>query len=589
MANSISSPSLKNDFTLIDPKKHHTSTNNLVLTINNKPENTKMTSSLHKKSKNLSIDASSEPQLLSQSTVSSIDSQRNANRISVNTDLLSRVEKEKKVYEARISDLTQLTEMRKVEIEKLTFELRRAKKEAQDATEIASETQNELVMLKKQFEDINGTSKSLCGRNTSSTTDSIQSLPTDTIRPKKIEDKNLARDDTYSSADATSISHPLNRLRYCSPPDSLGTTTRMTAGGATTVITGTITVSSASSEWDESNRGIDASNASVDARESDTGLSIDDPPPIQPQNALSVANLQGRLLQMEEDNYTTTEELQATLQELCDLQRSLDEAHEENRNLAFERAILLESLCTQTAKLEHCRLQIDQLKYLLLTDRAAQTPDTREAHFCKLYASIEQEKQDLLTQNNELAQSSDGLAQECRILTEKIALLQDSFDAIENEHAALTKAYQLAIVKIESIQQAEETLKAAHSGSSESYIQNFAVDYSLGSCIQAEDEDITHFYWNSTGSAITKICPHMANHEKAEEQLRDLQKDNEDLRERFQLLESEHERQLTEWRLYERDLLKTVQVADGIKAESEEEMKRMARENHCLREQVIRL
>ena len=40
---------------------------------------------------------------------------------------------------------------------------------------------------------------------------------------------------------------------------------------------------------------------------------------------VSVACLQDKLVQMEENNYSTHEELQATLQELTDLQHQLEE------------------------------------------------------------------------------------------------------------------------------------------------------------------------------------------------------------------------------------------------------------------------
>ena len=45
---------------------------------------------------------------------------------------------------------------------------------------------------------------------------------------------------------------------------------------------------------------------------------------------MSVACLQDKLVQMEENNYSTHEELQATLQELTDLQHQLEELQTEN-------------------------------------------------------------------------------------------------------------------------------------------------------------------------------------------------------------------------------------------------------------------
>lgn len=62
---------------------------------------------------------------------------------------------------------------------------------------------------------------------------------------------------------------------------------------------------------------------------------------------------------------STNEELQATLQELTDLQDQISYLQMENERMSEEKAVLLESLCSQTEKLEECRTQITQLKQLL--------------------------------------------------------------------------------------------------------------------------------------------------------------------------------------------------------------------------------
>ena len=81
---------------------------------------------------------------------------------------------------------------------------------------------------------------------------------------------------------------------------------------------------------------------------------------------VSVACLQDKLVQMEENNYSTHEELQATLQELTDLQHQLEELQSENRTLSDEKSLLYESLCEQTDKLEACRSQLESTRQLLL-------------------------------------------------------------------------------------------------------------------------------------------------------------------------------------------------------------------------------
>lgn len=54
---------------------------------------------------------------------------------------------------------------------------------------------------------------------------------------------------------------------------------------------------------------------------------------------------------MEETHYSTNEELQATLQELADLQSQLTELQTDNDRLIEEKEVLFQSLCRQTEKL----------------------------------------------------------------------------------------------------------------------------------------------------------------------------------------------------------------------------------------------
>ena len=362
----------------------------------------------------------------------------NGDRIYVNSDLLSRVEKEKKQYEARISELTQLTESRKLEIERLSMELRNLREAKERAEALVQRHHN----LKRKISDTDLEEDSL------SCPSCLRSLPEGSVATI-----------TTSTSDQQSL-----------------------ASGLSSLFTDEATAK----------------------------------PP-------SVTNLENRIHEMEEANYTTTEELQATMGELCEMQRILDETQEENRNLAFERAILLESLCTQTAKLEHCRLQIEQLKHLLVTDPGPR--GTREAHFVELYASVEEEKQILLTQNNDLAQRCESLDAECRQLSEKVESLTR-----EMEHLRGTE------------------ITSAPAG----------------------DVPMPNIQVESGASA----------------QVENLMQQVAEWREKFELELADHEREVTELRLYERDLLKTVQVADGIRMESEAEVARATMETRELRDRV---
>lgn len=80
-------------------------------------------------------------------------------------------------------------------------------------------------------------------------------------------------------------------------------------------------------------------------------------------SGVSLACLQGRIQQMEETHHSTNEELQATLQELSDLQVQLNEFQAENDKLKDEKLDLKRKLDLRTEQFKQAR---DQVYYLLL-------------------------------------------------------------------------------------------------------------------------------------------------------------------------------------------------------------------------------
>lgn len=92
---------------------------------------------------------------------------------------------------------------------------------------------------------------------------------------------------------------------------------------------------------------------------------------------IAVACLQDKITQMEETHYSTNEELQATLQELADLQSQINELQTDNERLAEEKDVIFQSLCRQTEKLEDSRTQIGTLQKLLLREPNQQDGDRK--------------------------------------------------------------------------------------------------------------------------------------------------------------------------------------------------------------------
>ncbi|XP_021921793.1 cytospin-A-like isoform X2 [Zootermopsis nevadensis] len=170
---------------------------------------------------------------------------------------------------------------------------------------------------------------------------------------------------------------------------------------------------------------------------------------------VSVACLQDRIMQMEETHYSTNEELQATLQELADLQVQLTELQADNERLTEEKSVLLESLCRQTEKLEDSRTKVDTLQELLLHHDQAECCTEREQKLVELLKSAQEEREVLLlkqeemnSQLTELRQSADVQGEEAGRLTDRVRLLESTVDATHAERKQLDQ--ELALAKEES-------------------------------------------------------------------------------------------------------------------------------------------
>ncbi|CAB0030883.1 unnamed protein product [Trichogramma brassicae] len=164
---------------------------------------------------------------------------------------------------------------------------------------------------------------------------------------------------------------------------------------------------------------------------------------------VSVACLQDRILQMEETHYSTNEELQATIQELSDLQAQLNELQADNYRLSEEKGVLLESLCRQTEKLEDSRSKVYTLEGLLLRDEPSQ--DTvkgynteREQKLVDLLKSAQEERESLMCKQEELTaelkalhSTSEASNNEVERLSKRVHLLETSIDASNAERKLL--------------------------------------------------------------------------------------------------------------------------------------------------------
>lgn len=142
---------------------------------------------------------------------------------------------------------------------------------------------------------------------------------------------------------------------------------------------------------------------------------------------------------MEETHYSTNEELQATLQELADLQNQVLDLQTDNERLSDEKDVIFQSLCRQTEKLEDSRGQVETLQKLLLHDpnQHDATPSSeREQKLVDLLKSAQEERENLLLKledlNSELNDLKKSLEQKDKNnnwLKERVSVLESTIDS----------------------------------------------------------------------------------------------------------------------------------------------------------------
>ncbi|XP_028157257.1 uncharacterized protein LOC114350598 isoform X4 [Ostrinia furnacalis] len=390
---------------------------------------------------------------------------------------------------------------------------------------------------------------------------------------------------------------------------------------------------------------------------------------------VSVACLQDRILQMEEHHYSTSEELQATLAELADLQSQLADAHADMERLTDEKQVLLESLCRQTEKLEDSRTKVDTLQELLL--REGVEPETLvpgdidQQLFAVLKVSQEEKRHLLAKQEQleaelkEIKTALEEKTKENETLNERIRSLESIVERLESERSqweqetenarevaaarqhqvtTLTELLDAAKAKLEERQgvvegaaeleaaattarreaeaaalrahtlaerlaHAQRQLDRAHSDARKLHDDALVSRNNAKSTISELEFQLEQLRQEKSALqgemktlqdnlAELQIQVQVTSDEKlalmsrageALARAADAERQLQDARARNVQLTRDRERDETEWKQFQSDLLMTVRVANDFKTEAQRELERLVSENKIARDRIRHL
>lgn len=336
-----------------------------------------------------------------------------ANVMAYNAELLANFEKEKRILESRISELIQIAENRKAEIEKNKIEVKRLKEQvsSKNVKEQLELLHSENRLLKDRLHEL--------GISVEQITDSEK---LSMLKKSPSIQKHLGGQGEGACKDDACGGTPLFSSTLKS--DSVDNLAEATAGESEPAHSVDLTCNTP--DHASCLSMVENSNWESRSNKSDAALS-----------EMSVVCLQDRILQMEETHYSTNEELQATLQELGDLQDAVNELTYDNQRFCDEKAVLLESLCTQTEKLENCRTQIEHLKALLLTDQDNVDRSDREVQLVSLLKGAQEEREELFLKQAELMNNMQTYENENKEMHDIVTALRDKIHIAEDKVESL--------------------------------------------------------------------------------------------------------------------------------------------------------
>ncbi|ESO02534.1 hypothetical protein HELRODRAFT_188743 [Helobdella robusta] len=348
------------------------------------------------------------------------------NAMAYNAELLANFEKEKKIMERRISELIQIAENRQRDNEKFKFEVKNLKEKLKDARMLLKDHQSHYSSSQQQQQQTQQQQNLPSPESSLLLIEEINQLKKENnIYRQKLSELNICLDDQLTETERSSVVQAAQK-KVKSDADEFSNKNKSSPSDSDSQKeTEAFDMTSSMCVEKRSNYSLDCNCWDHQSNKSSDGA----------LSEVSVACLQDRILQMEETHYSTNEELQATLQELADLQDAVNDLTVENERLANERNVLLESLCTQTEKLENARLHVDFVKALLLRDSELLGGERseNERQLMALVKSAQEEREELLLRQVEMSNNLQMLQRENHEIQEANDVVQMRLTSSQKE------------------------------------------------------------------------------------------------------------------------------------------------------------
>ncbi|XP_078680471.1 cytospin-A-like [Branchiostoma floridae x Branchiostoma belcheri] len=324
---------------------------------------------------------------------------------------------------------------------------------------------------------------------------------------------------------------------------------------------------------------------------------------------VSMVDLQERIIAMEENQQSVSEELEATIQELTEQQMTVEEISSENEQLQKENAVIMESLRQQTERLEQSRAEVEELKTLLAQKQPKLEKSTSTSHLSAPASPIIGEAMRRVRRSSSSSSERSGQATtgtDAAVMPADIPESHDTTDSVigtaqveaeraksrcaELERSLGKKSRELARLE-DRVRQLEADRTSANDDIRD---LKFQLDHMTAE-VRMKDDEISGL--RESAEELEQAAKSHVSEKRQDSILiselqgaiKNLKQQKADLEQELTVAQRQRESDAEEWRQFQADLQTAVVIANDMRTESQEELVQLKKDYNELKQRLHNL
>ncbi|XP_066294319.1 cytospin-A-like isoform X2 [Branchiostoma lanceolatum] len=323
---------------------------------------------------------------------------------------------------------------------------------------------------------------------------------------------------------------------------------------------------------------------------------------------VSMVDLQERIIAMEENQQSVSEELEATIQELTEQQMTVEEISSENEQLQKENAVIMESLRQQTERLEQSRAEVDELKTLLAQKQPKLEKSTSTSHLSapaspiigeamrrvrrSSSSSSERGKDGQATASADAATIPSDIPESQDVIDSAIGNAQVEAERAKSRCAELERSLGKKSRELARLEDRVQKLEADRTCANDDIRDlKFQLDHMTAE-VRMKDDEISGL--RESAEELERTAQSHVSEKRQDSILiselqgaiKNLKQQKGDLEQELTNAQRQRETDAEEWRQFQADLQTAVVIANDMRTEAQEELLQLKKDYNELKQRL---